>query len=38
MEQADNLAVVPFSAGWSALDDSDAFWRESGLDGDEIAT
>lgn len=33
MEQAENLAVVPFSSGWSDLGGWDAVWRES--DGDE---
>ncbi|WP_136442087.1 mannose-1-phosphate guanylyltransferase/mannose-6-phosphate isomerase [Pacificoceanicola onchidii] len=32
MEKADNLAVVPFSAGWSDLGGWDAVWRESGPD------
>jgi len=29
MEKADNLTVVPFSAGWSDLGGWDAVWRES---------
>ena len=28
MERADNLCVVPFSAGWSDLGDWNAIWRE----------
>ena len=32
MERADNLSVVPFSAGWSDLGGWDAVWRESGPD------
>ncbi|MBK5928012.1 mannose-1-phosphate guanylyltransferase/mannose-6-phosphate isomerase [Rhodobaculum claviforme] len=34
MEQAENLAVVPFGAGWSDLGDWNAVWREAGPDGD----
>lgn len=34
MERADNLCVVPFSAGWSDLGDWDAIWRESTPDAD----
>lgn len=34
MERSDNLAVVPFSAGWSDLGDWDAVWREGDSDGD----
>ena len=30
MERADNLAVMPFAAGWSDLGDWDAVWRETG--------
>ena len=30
MEKADNLAVMPFSAGWSDLGGWDAVWLESG--------
>lgn len=33
MERADNLAVVPFGAGWSDLGDWAAVWRETGPDG-----
>ncbi len=29
MEKADNLAVMPFTAGWSDLGDWDAVWHES---------
>ncbi len=32
MEHADNLSVVPFSAGWSDLGDWAAVWRENGSD------
>lgn len=32
MEHADNLSVVPFSAGWSDLGDWAAVWREKGAD------
>jgi len=32
MERADNLAVVPFSGGWSDLGGWDAVWREAGPD------
>ena len=32
MEHADNLSVVPFSAGWSDLGDWAAVWRENGAD------
>ncbi|SDD71569.1 mannose-1-phosphate guanylyltransferase/mannose-1-phosphate guanylyltransferase / mannose-6-phosphate isomerase [Paracoccus isoporae] len=38
MEKAGNLAVVPFSAGWSDLGGWDAVWREQGPDGDGVAT
>jgi mannose-1-phosphate guanylyltransferase/mannose-6-phosphate isomerase len=34
MEKADNLAVMPFGAGWSDLGGWDAVWLESGPDGD----
>ncbi|MFD1796325.1 mannose-1-phosphate guanylyltransferase/mannose-6-phosphate isomerase [Paracoccus aurantiacus] len=37
MEKADNLAVVPFSAGWSDLGGWDAVWREQGADADGVA-
>jgi mannose-1-phosphate guanylyltransferase/mannose-6-phosphate isomerase len=33
MEKASNLAVMPFSAGWSDLGGWDAVWQESGPDG-----
>jgi len=32
MERADNLSVVPFSAGWSDLGGWDAVWREGDAD------
>ncbi|TQM91498.1 mannose-1-phosphate guanylyltransferase [Roseinatronobacter monicus] len=32
MERADNLCVVPFSAGWSDLGDWNAIWREGSSD------
>ncbi|WP_372991383.1 mannose-1-phosphate guanylyltransferase/mannose-6-phosphate isomerase [Sulfitobacter sp.] len=32
MEKAENLAVMPFSAGWSDLGGWDAVWMESGPD------
>jgi mannose-1-phosphate guanylyltransferase/mannose-6-phosphate isomerase len=32
MEKADNLAVMPFGAGWSDLGGWDAVWMESGPD------
>lgn len=32
MERADNLSVVPFSAGWSGLGGWDAVWREGDAD------
>lgn len=34
MEKADNLAVMPFGAGWSDLGGWDAVWQESGPDAD----
>ncbi|MFV0293000.1 MAG: mannose-1-phosphate guanylyltransferase/mannose-6-phosphate isomerase [Paracoccus sp. (in: a-proteobacteria)] len=37
MEKADNLAVVPFSAGWSDLGGWDAVWREQGPDENGVA-
>ena len=37
MERADNLAVVPYSAGWSDLGGWDAIWRESGPDANGVA-
>ncbi|MGE4326019.1 MAG: mannose-1-phosphate guanylyltransferase/mannose-6-phosphate isomerase [Pseudodonghicola sp.] len=33
MEKASNLAVMPFSAGWSDLGGWDAVWQETGPDG-----
>ncbi|TKZ18054.1 mannose-1-phosphate guanylyltransferase/mannose-6-phosphate isomerase [Shimia litoralis] len=38
MERADNLSVVPFSAGWSDLGGWDAVWRESNRDDRGVAT
>ncbi len=38
MERADNLSVVPFSAGWSDLGGWDAVWRESEHDHRGVAT
>ncbi|WP_300019900.1 mannose-1-phosphate guanylyltransferase/mannose-6-phosphate isomerase [uncultured Roseobacter sp.] len=38
MEKAGNLCVVPYTAGWSDLGGWDAIWRESGPDGDGVAT
>ena len=38
MERADNLSVVPYSAGWSDLGDWQAVWREMGRDGEGVAT
>lgn len=38
MERADNLSVVPFSAGWSDLGSWDAVWRETAQDGRGVAT
>lgn len=37
MEKAGNLAVVPFSAGWSDLGGWDAVWREQGPDADGVS-
>ncbi|WBU54561.1 mannose-1-phosphate guanylyltransferase/mannose-6-phosphate isomerase [Paracoccus sp. SCSIO 75233] len=37
MEKAENLAVVPFSAGWSDLGGWDAVWREMGPDAAGVA-
>nr|WP_309501780.1 mannose-1-phosphate guanylyltransferase/mannose-6-phosphate isomerase [uncultured Roseovarius sp.] len=34
MEHADNLAVMPFGAGWSDLGDWNAVWAESGPDAE----
>ncbi|MDO5658466.1 MAG: mannose-1-phosphate guanylyltransferase/mannose-6-phosphate isomerase [Paracoccus sp. (in: a-proteobacteria)] len=36
MEKAQNLAVVPFSAGWSDLGGWDAVWREQGPDDNGV--
>jgi len=38
MERADNLSVVPYSAGWSDLGDWQAVLREMDRDGDGVAT
>lgn len=38
MEKADNLAVVPFSDGWSDLGGWDAVWREQGQDDHGVAS
>jgi len=38
MEHAQNLAVVPFSAGWSDLGGWDAVWRESTPNGQGVVT
>lgn len=38
MEKADNLSVVPFSAGWSDLGDWEAVWREMGPDENGVVT
>lgn len=38
MEPADNLSVVPFSAGWSDLGGWDAVWRETTQDDRGVAT
>ena len=37
MEQAQNLSVVPFAAGWSDLGGWDAVWRESSRDASGVA-
>ena len=37
MERADDLAVVPFAAGWSDLGGWDAVWRESPRDARGVA-
>ncbi|KCZ49376.1 mannose-1-phosphate guanylyltransferase/mannose-6-phosphate isomerase [Hyphomonas pacifica] len=37
MERADNISVIPFSAGWSDLGGWDAVLRESGLDENGVA-
>ena len=36
MEKAQNLSVVPFTAGWSDLGGWDTVWRESGPDADGV--
>ncbi|MCX8955283.1 mannose-1-phosphate guanylyltransferase/mannose-6-phosphate isomerase, partial [Ruegeria sp. NA] len=36
MEKADNLSVVPFSAGWSDLGDWSSVWREAGPDDNGV--
>ena len=38
MEHAENLSVVPFSAGWSDLGGWDAVWRTSAQDDRGVAT
>lgn len=38
MEKADNLSVVPFSAGWSDLGGWDAVWREGARDDCGVQT
>lgn len=38
MEKAENLSVVPFTAGWSDLGGWDAVWRETGPDESGVAT
>ncbi|WP_417625775.1 mannose-1-phosphate guanylyltransferase/mannose-6-phosphate isomerase [Pararhodobacter aggregans] len=38
MERADNLAVVPYSAGWSDLGGWDAVWRAGARDQNGVAT
>lgn len=38
MERADNLSVVPFTAGWSDLGGWDAVWRETQRDETGVAT
>lgn len=37
MERAENLSVVPFSAGWSDLGDWAAVWRESMPDENDVS-
>lgn len=37
MEKADNLSVVPFSAGWSDLGDWESVWRENAPDEKGVA-
>jgi len=38
MERANNLSVVPFSAGWSDLGGWDAVWREAPQDARGVST
>ncbi len=38
MEEAENISVVPFRAGWSDLGDWQAVWREMGPDAHGVAT
>ena len=38
MEKAENLSVMPYSAGWSDLGDWDAVWREAGPDARGVVT
>ncbi|GHC36150.1 mannose-1-phosphate guanylyltransferase/mannose-6-phosphate isomerase [Gemmobacter nanjingensis] len=38
MEKADNLAVVPYGAGWSDLGGWDAIWRDSPADAQGTVT
>lgn len=38
MEQANNLSVVPYSAGWSDLGGWDAVWQEQSPDAAGIVT
>lgn len=38
MERADNLIVVPYTAGWSDLGGWDAVWRQAPRDADGVGT
>ena len=38
MERADNLVVVPYTAGWSDLGGWDAVWRQTARDADGVGT
>lgn len=38
MERADNLVVVPYTAGWSDLGGWDAVWRQTPRDADGVGT
>ncbi|SFI05836.1 mannose-1-phosphate guanylyltransferase/mannose-6-phosphate isomerase [Albimonas pacifica] len=38
MEKAANLSVVPFDGGWNDLGSWETVWRESGPDGQGVAT